>query len=309
LGKTQAIKHHIETNGEIIVLQPYKTPFVHRPFLKKKLEEMVNGKIIERSTSAFRSPHLMVGKKSGEMRLCHDYRELNRITTKIRYPLPLIEDILHRLHGAKYFTTLDLFSGFWQIEIAECDRHKTAFSCEFGHFHYIRMPFGLCNAPSTFQRAMEIILEPILNTFVMVYIDDIIIFSKVLIEHTSHLKQVFTLLQKAGLKIKVQKCRFARTEVEYLGHIVSHEGVKADPKKLKAVKLFPVPKNLNELRAFLGLVNYYRRFIDQFADKVHALIQLTKSKVAWKWGTEEQTCFESIKEMLCSAPVLAYPDF
>ena len=309
LGKTQAIKHHIETNGEIIVLQPYKTPFVHRPFLKKKLEEMENGKIIERSTSAFRSPHLMVGKKSGEMRLCHDYRELNRITTKIRYPLPLIEDILHRLHGAKYFTTLDLFSGFWQIEIAECDRHKTAFSCEFGHFHYIRMPFGLCNAPSTFQRAMEIILEPILNTFVMVYIDDIIIFSKDLIEHTSHLKQVFTLLQKAGLKIKVQKCRFARTEVEYLGHIVSHEGVKADPKKLKAVKLFPVPKNLNELRAFLGLVNYYRRFIDQFADKVHALIQLTKSKVAWKWGTEEQTCFESIKEMLCSAPVLAYPDF
>jgi hypothetical protein len=133
LGQTSAIKHHIETNGETIVFYPYKTPFVYRPLLKNTLDTMLEGKIIERSTSAFRSSHLMVGKKGGDMRLFHDYRELNKITTKIRYPLPLIEDILHLLNGAKYFTTLDLFSGFWQIEIAECDRYKTAFSCEFGH--------------------------------------------------------------------------------------------------------------------------------------------------------------------------------
>jgi hypothetical protein len=251
----------------------------------------------------------MVGKKGGDMRLCHDYRELNKITTKIRYPLPLIENILHLLSGAKYFTTLDLFSGFWQIEIAECDRHKTAFSCEFGHFQYIRMPFGLCNAPSTFQNAMEIILQPILNTFVMVYIDDIIIFSKDLNDHIAHLKQVFNLLQKAGMKVKVQKCRFARQEVEYLGHIVSQKGIKADPKKLNSVRNFPTPRNLDELRSFLGLANYYRRFIDQFATKIHVLLQLTKSKITWKWGPEEQTCFDSIKELLCTAPVLAYPDF
>jgi hypothetical protein len=309
LGQTSAIKHHIETNGETIVLHPYKTPFVHRPLLKKTLDNMLEGKIIERSTSAFRSPHLMVGKKGGDMRLCHDYRELNKITTKIRYPLPLIENILHLLSGAKYFTTLDLFSGFWQIEIAECDRHKTAFSCEFGHFQYIRMPFGLCNAPSTFQNAMEIILQPILNTFVMVYIDDIIIFSKDLNDHIAHLKQVFNLLQKAGMKVKVQKCRFARQEVEYLGHIVSQKGIKADPKKLNSVRNFPTPRNLDELRSFLGLANYYRRFIDQFATKIHVLLQLTKSKITWKWGPEEQTCFDSIKELLCTAPVLAYPDF
>jgi hypothetical protein len=172
IRKTTAIKHHIVTNGATIVLPSYKTPFAHRPLLKKKIFEMEAGKIIERSTSAFRSPLLIIGKKSGEMIVCHDFRELNKITTKIRYPLPIIESILHLLHGEKYFTTLDLFSGFWQIEIAEEDRHKTAFSCEFGHFHYIRMPFGLCNAPSTFQKAMETILEPILNTFVMVYIDD-----------------------------------------------------------------------------------------------------------------------------------------
>jgi hypothetical protein len=160
IGKTTAIKHHIVKNGATIVLPSYKTPFAHRPLLKKTIFEMEAGKIIERSTSAFRSPLLIVGKKSGEMRVCHDFRELNKITTKIRYPLPIIESILHLLHGAKYFTTLDLFSGFWQIKIA------------FGHFHYIRMPFRLCNAPSTFQKAMETILEPILNTFVMVYIDD-----------------------------------------------------------------------------------------------------------------------------------------
>ena len=171
------------------------------------------------------------------------------------------------------------------------------------------MPFGLCNAPSTFQNAMEIILQLILNTFVMVYVDDIIIFSKNLNEHISHLKQVFTLLQKAGMKIKVQKCRFARQEVEYLGHIVSHQGIKGDPKKLTAVRNSPTPRNLDELRSFLGLANYYRRFIDQFASIVHALLQLTKSKVTWKWGTEEQTCFDRIKELLCTAPVLAYPDF
>jgi hypothetical protein len=142
----------------------------------------------------------------------------------------LIEDILHLLNGAKYFTTLDLFSWFWLIKIAECDRHKRAFSCEFGHLHFIRMPFGLCNAPSTFQNAMEIIIQPILNTLVMVYVDDIIIFSKDLNKNISHLKQVLTLLQKAGMKGKVIQCRFAKEELEYLGHMVSHQGIKADQK-------------------------------------------------------------------------------
>jgi hypothetical protein len=145
----------------------------------------------------------MIKKKSGELRVCNDFRNLNSVTIKDRYPLPLIEDILHLLHGAKLFTTLDLFSGYWQIEIADEDKFKTAFSCEFGHFQYARMPFGLCNAPSSFQRAMEIILRPIINKFVMVYIDDIIVFSKNIQDHIYHLEQVFTLLLHAGLKIQI----------------------------------------------------------------------------------------------------------
>ena len=309
LGKTTAIQHHIETNGETIVLRPFKTPFAQRPLMKKQIIEMEEGGIIERSQSAFRSPLFMVKEKGGEWCLVHVFRELNKITVKIRYPMPLIEDILHFLHGAILFTTLDLYSGFWQIEIAECDRHKTAFSCEFGHFHFKKMPFGLCNAPSTFQNAMEIILQPILNQFVMVYIDDIIIFSKSMAEHLNHLEQVFILLKEARMKIKIQKCRFARNEVEYLGHIVSNKGISADPKKLQAVRNFPAPKNIDQLRSFLGLTNYYRRFINQFAELVHVLLHLTKSAEPWQWGTEEQTCFDNIKELLCTAPILAYPDF
>ncbi len=157
---------------------------------------------------------------------------------------------------------------------------------------------------------MEIILLPILNTFVMVYIDDIIIFSETLTLHIEHLREVFELLKKAGMKVKIQKCRFAQKSVEYLGHIVSAEGIKADPKKLLAVRNFSPPKNLNELRSFLGLANYYRRFIANFANLAHALKKkFKKAKSAWKWGPEEQTCFEAIKQLLCSSPVLAHPNF
>lgn len=309
LGKTNVLKHEIPTNGTAVSVRPFKTPFALRPFLEKQLIEMEKHGIIERSTSPYRAQLLMVKKKSGELRLCNDFRNLNSVTIKDRYPLPVIEDILHLLHGAKLFTTLDLFSGYWQIEIADEDKFKTAFSCEFGHFQYARMPFGLCNAPSSFQRAMEIILRPIINKFVMVYIDDIIVFSKNIQDHIYHLEQVFTLLLDAGLKIKIQKCKFARSEVEYLGHIVSKEGVKVDPAKVKAVRNFPIPKKMEHIRSFLGIAGYYRKFIDQFADIVHVLTQLTRSKVQWHWGTEEQTAFDKIKELLCSAPVLAYPDF
>ena len=188
------------------------------------------------------------------------------------------------LFGATFFTTLDLFSGFWQIEIDENDRHKTAFSCEFGHYQYIKMPFGLYNAPSTIQNAMEIILLPILNTFVMVYIDDIIIFSETLTLHIEHLREVFELLKKAGMKVKIQKCRFAQKSVEYLGHIVSAEGIKADPKKLLAVRNFSPPKNLNELRSFLGLANFYRRFIANFENLAHALKNSRKQNLHGNGG-------------------------
>ena len=213
LWKTNQISHEITLTDSIpVYTPPYVVPFNQRQFIKRHLQEMIQNGIICESTSPYSSSVVLVKKKNGEIRFWVDFRKLNSKTIKDPQPIPRIQDLTSYFKGAKIFSTIDHFSGFWQIEIAECDRHKTAFSCEFGHFQYIRMPFGLCNAPSTFQNAMEIILQPILNTFVMVYIDDIIIFSKDLNDHIAHLKQVFTLLQKAGMKVKVQKCRFARKE-------------------------------------------------------------------------------------------------
>ena len=309
LGCTKVLKHKIQTTEMPKLRGAYRIPVALQPIARQQVEEMLKYQIIRESHSAYRASIVMVKKKSGELRLCVDYRDLNAVTVKDRYPLPRIEDTLNLLHGAKLFSTLDLFSGYWQIEIAEEDIHKTAFTAESGHFEYIRMPFGLCNAPSTFQRTMELIFKPLIGKCVMVYIDDIIVYSKTIEEHVEHLTLTFRLLQSNGLKVKIQKCRFAATEVEYLGHIVSEKGVKVDPKKIKSVHNYPAPKNADEVRSFLGLANYYRRFIDQFADKVHALTTLTRSKVTWQWGQKEISAFNGIKECLCSAPTLAYPDF
>ena len=309
LGCTKVLKHKIETTGTPKLRGAYRIPVALQPIARQQVEEMLKYNIIRESHSAYRASIVMVKKKSGELRLCVDYRDLNTVTVKDRYPLPRIEDTLNLLHGAKLFSTLDLFSGYWQIEIAEEDIHKTAFTAELGHFEYIRMPFGLCNAPSTFQRTMEIIFKPLIGKCVMVYIDDIIVYSKTMEEHVEHLTLTFRLLQTNGLKVKIQKCRFAAPEVEYLGHVVSEKGVKVDPKKIKSVHKYPAPKNVDQVRAFLGLANYYRRFIEQFADKVHVLTMLTRSKVTWQWGQTEESAFNGIKDCLCSAPTLAYPDF
>ena len=308
LGRTNVVQHTIPTTGEAFALQPYRTPITLKPLVKQQITDMLNHKIIRPSTSPYRSPVVLVKKKTGEMRFCIDYRRLNSQTIKDQYPLPRIDDTLDLLYGAKYFSTIDLFSGYWQVEIAESDKHKTAFTSEFGHYEFNRMPFGLCNAPSTFQRLMENVLKPIIGRFALVYIDDVIIYSATLKEHEQHIDTVFQLLSNAGLKIKLAKCSFAAKKVEYLGHIVSADGISPDEKKLKAVKDFPEPKNVDQVRSFVGLASYYRRFIMNFSEQAHALTQLTRKNVPWQWGATEQSAFNRIKKLLTTAPILGYPD-
>ena len=250
---------------------------------------MLAHNIIRESSSPYAAPVVLVPKKGGELRFCIDYRQLNKATVKDRYPLPRIDDTIDALHGAKIFSTLDLFSGYWQIEIEEKDKNKTAFICEYGQFEFNRMPFGLTNAPATFQRLMNRIMRPVLYKSTLVYLDDIIVFSKSIDDHIKHLATVFKLLAENGLKLKLKKCEFCKDKIDYLGHIVSRDGVMPNPKKIQAIVNYPEPRNPKELSSFLGLASYYRRFIRAFAEKAHPLTMLTRKNVAWEWGVHKGT--------------------
>jgi len=285
LGMASAIKHTINVGTNLPIKLPFRrTPNSLKIVIKNQIEEMEAHNIVRESTSPYAAPVVMVPKKGGEMRFCIDYRQLNKATVKDRYPLPRIDDTIDALHGAQFFSTLDLFSGYWQIEIDENDKHKTAFVCEFGQYEFNRMPFGLTNAPATFQRLMNKILKPVLYQSTLVYLDDIIVFSKSIDEHIDALETVFKLLAEAGLKLKLKKCEFFKNKINYLGHIVSNEGVAPDETKIKSILEYPVPNNQKELSSFLGLASYYRKFIRAFAEKAHSLTKLTRKNVAWEWG-------------------------
>ena len=269
--------------------------------------------MISPSSSPWASPVVLVRKKDGSHRFCVDYRNLNAVTKRDRYPLPRVDDLLDQMQKSQYFTTLDLSSDYWQIRVHEKSREKTAFVTPQGQFEFLVMPFGLANAPSVFQRLMQKALAG-LNPeggpdFVSVYIDDIIIFSETLEDHLRHLKMVIERLQQCGLKLKPVKCHFCREEVEYLGHIITRHGLKTNPALVAAVREFPVPKNVQEVRRFLGMTSYYRRFIPLFSKVAQALHVLTRQNVKFHWDEECQRAFEALKRKLVEAPVLAYPSF
>lgn len=327
-GCTDKVKHRINLVDE--------TPFKHRArpihpedleAVKKHLQELLSVGVIRESQSPYSSPIVVVRKKSGDIRLCIDYRKLNQKTIKDAYALPKLEDTFMALTGSKWFSVLDLKSGYYQIEVEESDKAKTAFVCPLGFYEFNRMPQGVTNAPSTFQRIMEKCMADINLREVLVFIDDIIIFSKDLEEHEERLSRVLNRLKEYGLKLAPEKCIFAQTSVKYLGHIVSDQGVKTDPDKVAAVKTWPVPKNLKELRSFLGFVGYYRRFIKDFSRQVKPLNELTsgypptrrnfksvgntqyrnpKDLFNGRWTTACQDAFELIIDELTSAPVLAF---
>ena len=313
LGSFDKIKHQINTEVHLPIRQrPYRTTPKHKDEIKKQITEMLQANIIRPSTSPWAAPVILVEKKSGDQRFCVDYRKLNKITKKDSYPLPRIDETLDSLHGMKYFSTLDLLAGYWQIELEEKDKEKTAFITGNELYEFNRMPFGLCNTPATFQRSMNHVLRTVLGEKALVYLDDIVVFSDTPENHLINLREVLTLLKTAGLKIKLQKCKFMKKSVEFLGHIISGEGISPNPSTIKAIVNYAKPTSVDEVRSFLGLAGYYRRFIPHFGSIAKPLTRKTHKDVInepFNWTNEDQKAFDKLRTCLITPPILAYPDF
>ena len=323
LGCTTTVCHKIQTTDDTPVAQRHRRiPPNLLAEVKQHLQELLDKGVIVPSQSDYASPIVLVRKKSGALRMCVDYRLLNAKCRKDRYPLPRIEESLDVLSGATHFSTMDLASAYNQVEVDPADRHKTAFTTPMGLFEYTRMPYGLSNAPATFQRLMQIVFRENLLQTLIVYLDDIIVYSKSIDEHLSRLRTVLSKLRQHGLKLEPKKCQFFCQRVTYLGHIVTADGVTTDPSKTEAVAKWPKPKTLKELRSFLGFCSYYRRFVSGFSKIAKPLHQLVtelydggkhgrnrSAVIGDKWTLECQEAFSSLKEALTSAPVLAYPDY
>lgn len=330
-GHATKIQHHIKLKDETPIKQRPR-PIHPRDYeaVKKHLKTLLDAGVIRESESPFSSPIVVVRKKNGDVRLCVDYRKLNLQTIKDSYALPNLEESFSALAGSKWFSVMDLKSGYYQIEMNESDKPKTAFVCPFGFWEFNRMPQGVTNAPSTFQRLMEKCMSDIHLKEVLVFLDDLIVFSDTLEEHESRLIHVLNRLKEYGLKLSPDKCKFFQTSVRYLGHIVSSDGVKTDPEKVQALKTWPRPQNLKELQSFLGFSVYYRRFVKDYSRIVKPLTHLTtgypprrkgvkislsdgkylspKEPFGERWGTECQQAFEAIIHKLTSSPVLGYAD-
>ena len=278
-------------------------------FIKEEIQRLLDAGLIAPSRSQWTSPVVVVEKKNGKKRLCVDYRKLNKVTKRDSYPLPRVDDMLETLSGAQWFSSLDLASGFWQVELDKKDREKSTFITRFGTYEFTVMPFGLCNAPATFQRLMDTVLRDILWQFVVVYIDNINVGSKTFDEHLHHLDQVFTRLEQAGLKLSPEKCFFFKDEIPFLGHVVSRNGIQTDPEKLRVIKEFPIPKDLTQLRGFIALASYYRKFVKKFSAIAEPLNRLLKKNVPYIWGQDQNAAFERLKECLMTPSILACPNF
>ena len=291
---------------------PHQRMHRHSPLendeTKRQLAELVEQGWIQPSRSPFGAPVLFVKKKDGTLRMCIDYRALNSATVRSRYPLPRIDELLDRLQGARVFSKLDLTSGYHQIRIAPEDVPKTAFLTRYGQFEFLVLPFGLCNAPATFQRVMNGVFSRDMDAFVIVYLDDILVFSKTESEHAEHLGTVLALLRKHKLYAKRSKCEFGLSELSFLGHVVGAEGIKADPAKVAAVADWPTPKNVGEVRSFVGLATFMRLFVDHFSGVAAPLTDLTKESQSFVWGAEQAAAFAELKRRLSTSPVVLSPD-
>lgn len=328
-GRTDRVKHHIRLHDE--------TSFKHRArpihpndieAVRNHLRDLLKTGVIRESESPFSSPIVVVRKKNGDVRLCIDYRKLNMQTIKDAYALPNLEESFSALTGSRWFSVLDLKSGYYQIDMEEVDKPKTAFVTPLGFWEFNRMPQGVTNAPSTFQRLMEKCMGDLHLKEVLVFLDDLIVFSNSLEEHESRLLRVLHRLRDYGLKLSPEKCKFFQSSVRYLGHVVSEHGVETDPEKISALKSWPVPRTLKELRSFLGFAGYYRRFINNYAALAKPLNDLTKGYIPSRrnrskhpsavksldakqpfnerWTAQCQSAFDTLIDKLTTAPVLGF---
>ena len=304
LGRTNVAEHIIDT-GEA---QPIKQrPVAFKGEEEKEIKKMLEKDVIQESNSPWGSPIVLVKKKDGTTRFCIDYRKLNLVTKGDCYPLPRMDDCFDSLSGAKWFSTLDLASGYWQIPVHPKDREKTAFISKSGLYEFKVLPFGLSNAPSTFERCMESVLRNLQWQTCLIYLDDIIVFGKTFEEHIERLREVLCRLQQAGLKLKPSKCRLFKKSVLFLGHTISEEGLSTDPKKTEALRSWPEPTSVTEIRSFLGFCSYYRRFVRNFSHIARSLSNLTSKNVKFSWSEECQKAFDELKSKLHQSPVMAYP--
>ena len=309
-GRTKIVPHTVPTGDARPECQrAYRTSPAMRQEIRKQVDSLLEAGVIEESYSPWAAPVVMVKKKNGTYRLCLDYRRLNAVTLKDAHPIPRVDDILDSLAGNKYFSTIDLASGYWQVEMDEADKEKTAFTTGDSLYQFKVMPMGLKNAPSTFSRLMQIVLHGILGSKVLVYLDDIIVFGATFQEKLDNLRTVFQRLKDAGLKIQPDKCDFFCQSVNFLGHIVSADGVRPDLTNVQKVRDWPVPKTVKDIKGFLGLCSYYRRFVPDFSNRAAPMNHLTQKGVDFQWTQECQQAFDFFKDTLTSEPIMAFPVF
>ncbi|KZS06388.1 Uncharacterized protein APZ42_030171 [Daphnia magna] len=308
LSSTNLVQHTINVGEALpIHLPPHRMSVRERVVVRELVDDMLERGIIEPSFSPWSSPVVLVRKKTGEVRFCVDYRRLNEVTKKDVYPLPRIDDILDRLGGAKYFSQLDLASGYWQVRMDPAHKERTAFVTADGLYEFNRMPFVLCNAPATFQRLMDRVLADLKWDQCLVYLDDVVVFGSNFAEHQERLRSVLAAIRRSNLSLKTTKCRFAVTEMTILGHVINQEGLHPDPEKQRAIREFPRPVKVSQLRGFLGLASYYRRFIKNFASMAQPLHSLLKKSHVWSqesWTDAAEASFQQLKDMLASTPIL-----
>ncbi len=298
-----------DPNQEPIKQQVRRLAHGLRKPVEQECKKMLKHDYIRPSSSAWASPIVPVKKKDGTLRFCIDYRKLNAVTKKDSYPLPRIDVLLETLKGAKYFCCLDLYSGYWQIKVAKQDREKTAFVTHCGLYEFNVMPFGLTNAPATFQRYMDDVLQDLNGDICQVYLDDCIVFANTWEDMIVNLRRVFQRFMEHGLRLKASKCKLFQKECKFLGHVISEHGISTDPDKTASVSNFSIPRNIKDVRAFLGLTGYYRKFIPDYADKAEPLLLTLRKDIIFYWGEEQQKGFTQLKAALVSAPILAFPDY
>ncbi|GKC74636.1 putative reverse transcriptase domain-containing protein [Tanacetum coccineum] len=310
LPPTRQVEFHIELipGAAPVARAPYRLAPAEMKELAEQLKELSDKGFIRPSSSPWGAPILFVKKKDGSFRMCIDYRELNKLTVKNRYPLPRIDDLFDQLQGSSIYSKIDLRSGYHQLRVREEDIPKTAFRTRYGHYEFRVMPFGLTNAPAVFMDLMNRVCKPYLDKFVIVFIDDILIYSRNEKEHEEHLKTILELLKKEELYAKFSKCEFWINTVKFLGHVIDSSGIHVDPAKIEAVKNWASPTTPSEIRQFLGLAGYYRRFIEGFSKIAKPMTELTQKNQKFDWGEEQEEAFQLLKQKLCAAPILALPE-